>query len=56
MVWNHLLFEGSLFLSGYSGKYGFLKVKTPSDIARLLGQLRNYIYRNSVNLQIYLNG
>jgi hypothetical protein len=38
-------------------KRWFLKrSKTPSDIARLLGQLRNYIYRNSVNFQICLNG
>jgi hypothetical protein len=27
---------------------GFKKSKTPSDIARFLGQLRNYIYRNNL--------
>jgi hypothetical protein len=50
-LWNHLLFEGAYNLLGYSGKYGFLqRSKTPSDIARFLGQPRNYIYGKSIKL------
>jgi hypothetical protein len=25
ILWNHLLFEGTVFSLGYSGKYGFFK-------------------------------
>jgi hypothetical protein len=31
----------------------FQKSKTPDDIARLLGQLRNYIYRKKVYVLVY---
>lgn len=34
---------------------GFQKPKAPSDIARLLGQLRNYIYRKHLTFKHSIN-
>jgi hypothetical protein len=43
IIWNHLLFEGTFILLGYSGKYGFKKrSKTPSDTARFLVKIQDF--------------
>jgi len=41
IVWNYLLFEGTLFMSGYYGKQGFYKVQ--KHLLILIGFWSNFV-------------
>jgi hypothetical protein len=49
IIWNHLLFEGTFFLSGYFGEFFALqRSRVAFYIVRCVGKIHNYIYRNNL--------